>query len=71
MWNIGVGDDFFRVSLSFIWGNCSLDGVCGRIVGGLSVRGQSISTVGAEINTGVAWVRCNVERGGLHGTVDA
>ena len=38
MWDIGVGDDLYRVSLAFIWGDCSLDGVCRRVVGELLVR---------------------------------
>ena len=38
-WGTGVGGVFYRVSLAFICGDRSLDGVCGRVVDGLSVRG--------------------------------
>ena len=64
MWDIGVGDDLYRVSLAFIWGDCDLDGVCRRVVGELLVRGWSIGIVGAKINARVAWVRYDVRRGG-------
>ena len=39
-WDAKVEEEIFqRVSLAFICGDRSLDGVCGRVVGGLSVRG--------------------------------